>query len=72
MNIKRIRVVLPSRMSATAQMDARAIAEAAAKALHGTKDIKGAISVQVQGNNEPTKFISQNVYLATKRHIRSK
>ncbi len=65
MKIKCMRLVLPARMSSSVQVDARMIAEAAARALQGSKQIKGLITVQVQGYGRPAKFISQRVFQET-------
>lgn len=70
MNIKYMRLVLPARMSSSVQVDARMIAEAAARALQGLKEVKGPITVQVQGQGRPTRFISQSVFQETSGQTR--
>ncbi len=71
MNIKYMRLVLPSRMSASAHMDGRMIAEAAARALHGTQGINRPITVQVQGQGQSAMHISQGVIRETRRQART-
>lgn len=64
MKIKRMRLVLPARMSTTAQLDAREIAKAAAKALQGDKGAASPLRVQVQGQGQPATLLAQSVYRA--------
>jgi hypothetical protein len=61
MKIKRMRLLLPARMSRTANMDARVIAEAAARSLAGIRGIQGPIRVEVQGHGRSSTHISQQV-----------
>lgn len=61
MKINHMRLVLPSRMRNTAQVDARTIAEAAVRALQAKGVINGPVSVQVQGHGRPARFIAQDV-----------
>ncbi len=61
MKIKHMRLLLPARMSGTANMDARMIAEAAARSLAENKKIHGPIRVEVQGQGQPSMHISQQV-----------
>lgn len=70
MNIKHMRLVLPSRMRSSVQVDARMIAEAAAQALQGHGGIKGPISVQVQAHGRPAKLIAQDVFKETSGQAR--
>lgn len=70
MKIKRMRLVLPARLSSTAQVDARMIATAAAQALQGTTDINGPVTVQVQTQGQPAKAISQSVFVESCRQAR--
>ena len=70
MKIKRMRFVLPSRMRPTVQADARVIAEAAARALHGHGGLKGPIGVQVQAQGRPAVFVARDVALETGRQAR--
>ena len=67
MNIKHMRFVLPSRMRSSVQFDARIIAEAAARALQRHGGIKGPISVQIQANRRPARFIARDVFKETSR-----
>jgi hypothetical protein len=61
MKIQHMRLVLPPRMRNTAQVDARTIAEAAARTLQAKGAIKGPVSVQVQGHGRPARFIARDV-----------
>ena len=61
MKIKHMRLLLPARMSGTANMDARMIAEAAARALASFQKIRGPVRVAVQGQGQPAMHISQQV-----------
>lgn len=72
MIIRRMRLVLPARMASSVQVDARMIAAAAARALHGTTQARGPITVQVQGQGRPARFISQSVFQETSRQARSR
>lgn len=67
MNIKRMRLVLPARMTSSALMDARVIAEAAAHALHDAKGIEGSVTVQVHGQGQSAMPISRRVFRETRR-----
>ena len=71
MKIRRMRLLLPSRMSGTVHMDARLIAEAAARALQGLQKIHGPVRVQVQGQGQPAMRISQEVYRQIRRQARN-
>lgn len=70
MNIKHMRFVLPSRMRASVQVDARMIAEAAAHALQGHVGIKGPINVRVEAHGRPAKLVAQDVFRETSRQAR--
>jgi hypothetical protein len=71
MNIKHMRLVLPLRMTASAHMGGRMIAEAAARALHGTQGINRLITVQVQGRGQSAMHISQGVFREIRRQART-
>lgn len=71
MKIKRMRLLLPPRMSGTAHMDARLIAEAAARALQGVQKIHGPVRVQVKGQGQPAMQISQQVSRQIRRQARN-
>lgn len=67
MKIRHMRFVLPSRMRPTVQVDARIIAEAAARALHGRGEVRGPISVQVEARGLPASFLARDVFRETGR-----
>jgi hypothetical protein len=67
MNIKRMRLVLPARMTSSALMDGRVIAEGAARALREAKGIEGPVTVQVQGEGQPAMPISRRVFREIRR-----
>jgi len=71
MKIKHMRLLLPARMSGTAHMDARMIAEAAAQSLVGTRKIHGPIRVEVQGQGQPSMHISQQVCRQIRRQMQT-
>ena len=71
MKIKHMRLLLPARMFGTAHMEARMIAEAAARALHGAQKINGPVRVEIQGQGQPGKHISQNVFRQIRRQTQS-
>lgn len=70
MNIKHMRLVLPPRMRASVQVDARTIAEAAAHALQGHAGVSGPVKVQIQAQGRPAKFIARDVFRETGRQVR--
>lgn len=70
MNIKRMRLVLPARMRSSAQVDARLIAEAAGRALHGHDGLKGTVRVEVRGQGGPARFVARDVFNETSRQAR--
>lgn len=72
MNIKHMRLVLPARMSSSVHVDARMIAAAAARALHGTTGGREPITVQVQAQGRSARFISQSVFQETSRQARTR
>ena len=71
MKIKHMRLLLPQRMSGTAHMDARLIAEAAGRALAGAGKIHGPVRVQVQGQGQPAMPISQQVLQQIRRQTQN-
>ena len=72
MNIKHMRLVLPARMASSVHVDARMIAEAAARALHGATKVKGPVTVQIQGYGRPARLISQSGFQETSRQAGSR
>lgn len=62
-----MRLILPARMSPSAQNDARTIAEAVGRALHQSKSQERSMSVQIPGQGEPATFISQRVFREIRR-----
>lgn len=70
MKIKHMRLVLPSRMRSSVLVDARLIAEAAARALHGHREINGPVNVRVQAHGRPARLIAQDVAGETSRQAR--
>lgn len=71
MKIKHMRLVLPSRMRSGVQVDARMIAAAAARALHGQGYVDGPVTVQVPGHGRPAAIIAQDVATATRQRAQS-
>lgn len=70
MKIRHMRLVLPPRMRASVQVDARVIAEAAAQALHGHAGVEGPVRVQIQAQGRPAKLIARDVFRETSRQAR--
>ena len=64
--IRRIRLVLPARMKATAVHDARAIAEAAGEALAGAAPGEGPGRIEVPGRGLTGAVLAGQVGLALK------
>lgn len=69
MNIKHMRLVLPSRMRVHAQVDARTIAEAVAHGLQGHAGVAGPVKVQIQAQGRPAIFIARDVFKETRRQV---
>lgn len=70
MNIKHMRLVLPSRLKKTVQADARMIAAATVRALKVEGAVEGPVNIQVQGHGRPAKFIAQDVARAAASQTR--
>jgi hypothetical protein len=59
--ITRMRLFLPPRMKAEAQLNGRTIAEAAARAIAAQDGAKGPLTIRVDGHGRPARLVANDV-----------